>query len=176
MRLILSVLIAAAGTAGAGSITVGGSIGAASPTMPVVFITTPLCTGQGATPVHYATVPFQVDTSGVYNFSQLSPNGFASLYLYQNSFNPASGTTNCVAADNSGNPVEFSFGLTAGTPYIAVPFDDTFDQLGGTFSLTIDGPGNITAAVPEPSTVLFIGTGLFALMGHRLLRKRSANR
>lgn len=127
----------------AGSATVNGTIDPGDPTLPVVFITTPNCTGQGVAPVLYEVHSFTVDTDGVYNFSATSAGGFASLYLFAGSFDPVNPFPTCVAADNSGNPVTFSYALTVGTTYFAVPFDDTFDQLGGDYTLTIDGPGAI---------------------------------
>lgn len=148
--ILLAVIVLCFGVsinaAVAGSNGVGGTINPGGPTLPVVFITTPNCTGQGVSPVLYVAHSFTVDADGVYNFSATSTGGFASLYLFEGSFDPANPFPTCVAADNSGNPVTFSYPLTAGTRYFAVPFDDTFDQLGGDYSLTIDGPGNILFA------------------------------
>jgi hypothetical protein len=79
---------------------------------------------------------------GVYTLDLSSAGNFASLYLYAGSFDPANPFANCVAADNF-DPISVSFALTAGTTYFAVPFDDTFTQAGGTYSLVANGPGNI---------------------------------
>ncbi len=158
------------GAAQAASATFNGSLGSSDPAMPVVTISGGNCSSQGSFAVHYDAVPFTVDAGGSYSFSLTSAATFASLYLYQSVFNPASGLTNCIAAEN-GTPVEFSFALQTGTTYTAVPFDDTFNQLGGDYSLTIDGPGVITA-VPEPQAYALFGAGLLAMAGLRRLRQR----
>lgn len=131
------------GSASAASVSFGGTIAPGDPVMDVVFITSPNCTGQGSGDVLYHLYPFTVDVSGTYDFSLTSPGGFASIYLFQGSFDPANGFPTCIAGDNSGNPVDFSEALTAGTQYYFVPFDDTFVQAGGSYSATISGPGNI---------------------------------
>jgi hypothetical protein len=131
----------AVGSVFAGSVTTSGTITPGGPTMPVVFISPPNCTGQGASPVHYTVYPLNVDVAGVYNFSLTSDGGFASMYLFAGSFNPAAAFPTCIAGDNSGNPVTFSEALDPAVNYFVVPFDDTFGQLGGGYTLTIDGPG-----------------------------------
>ncbi len=128
----------------AGNASISGTIDASNPTMPVVFISTPNCTGPGASLVHYEAIPFSVDADGSYTIEVTSDGGFASMYIYENSFDPANGFVNCIAADNSGNPVSVSESLTAGTSYFLVVFDDTFDQLGGNYSASFSGPGNIS--------------------------------
>ncbi len=171
--LIAAGLAALASTAQAGSVTISGTIGASDPSMDAVLITTPTCSYQGSTPVRYEAIPFTVDQSGPYQFSMTSLVGVGSLYLFENSFNPADPLPTCMAADNSGNPVEFSFALTAGTPYISVPFDDTFSQGGVTYALTISGPGNIAVTtVPEPAGIFLVGSALLALVGLGTHRRR----
>jgi hypothetical protein len=88
----------------------------------------------------YEVIPFVVSASGNYTFSLTSPGGFASLYLFTTPFDPNTPFPSCIAADNTGNPVDFTEALTANVLYLAVPFDDTFSQAGGTYSLTISGP------------------------------------
>lgn len=144
LSLLVLVLAVSATTAFAGSANIGGTIVTTDPTMQVVFISTPNCTGQGASPVLYKAYPFTVDADGTYNFSVTSDGGFASMYLFEGSFNPAAAFPTCIAGSNSGNPVVFSEALTAGTTYYWVVFDDTFAQVGGNYSGTVDGPGNIT--------------------------------
>lgn len=170
----LALLAGLAGTAHAGSVTVNGTIGALDPVMPVVTISSPNCSSQGSTQVHYDALPFTVDVSGSYDFSLLSPTGFSSLYLHSAGFNPAAGLATCLAADNTGDPNTFSFGLTAGTTYIAVPFDDTFTQAGVVYALTISGPGNISLAnaVPEPASTALFGGAMLALLAMRRSRQR----
>lgn len=170
--LVAAGLAALASTAQAGSITIGGTIDASDPAMPVVLITPPNCTTQSSEPVRYDAIPFTVDQSGTYQFSLASPVGAAALYLFQNSFNPAAPLPNCVAAGRTTDPVEFSFALTAGTPYISVPIDDTFNQPGVTYALTISGPGNIAVTVPEPAGIFLVGSALLALVGLGTHRRR----
>lgn len=129
----------------AGTLNVAGVVDATDPDMNVVFITTPNCVGQGASPIAYDLVEFTVDQTGSYQFDVTSPGGAVHLYVHANSFDPAASFPTCIAASNS-DPVTLNVNLTAGTTYFAIPFDDTFAQNGDSWSLTIDGPGNITAA------------------------------
>jgi len=142
--LVLSSGLVAA-PASAGSASFSGTLNAADPTMPVVFISSPICTAQGVSPVAYESIQFSVDAAGVYTLD-LTLTGNLSMYLFAGSFNPAAAFPTCVAADNS-DPIQISYGLATGTTYFAVVFDDTAaPQAGGTYSLTISGPGNILAA------------------------------
>jgi hypothetical protein len=141
--VILTLLLLPVGPAFAGSASLSGTLTPGGATMPVVFISTPNCTGQGAAQVLYAQHKVTVDTTGVYDFSVSSPGGFASMYIMSASFNPANGFPACLAGDNSGNPVTLSLNLTAGTTYYVIPFDDTFAQAGGSYTLTISGPGSV---------------------------------
>lgn len=135
----------------AGSASVSGTLDGSDPTMPVVLISSPNCTRQGTTPVAYDAYAFHVDTAGVYTLSLAVGSGNLSLYLMTEDFNPANGFPTCLAADNSA-PISFSFALEANTTYIAVPFDDSFAQGGGTYTLTIDGPGNVFFGPPAGCT------------------------
>jgi len=163
----------------AGTATLNGSLAPGGPTMAVVFISSPNCTGQGASQVLYRAVPLRVSQSGVYDFSTGSTDGFASMYLMTSAFDPAAAFPQCLAGDNSGNPVQFSFALTAGQDYFVVPFDDTFNQQGGQFSLTVSGPGDIltfgqSTAVPALGLVpLLLLAGGLAWFGGRRLRRRT---
>lgn len=150
--VLMFLLTIAVSSVYAGSVTVNGTLDGSDPSMPVVFISTPNCTGQGVTPVHYDVVTFHVDAAGTYNFTLSSPGGFASIYLYITSFNPATGTVNCIAADNTGNPRTLSVSLDPANIYFAVPFDDTFAQTGGSYQLIIDGPGNPILGLPSTLT------------------------
>jgi hypothetical protein len=164
--ILLIALVVGASVVFAGTATVNGTIDSGDPTMPVVFISAPNCTGQGASLVLYEALPFTVDVAGDYSFSLLSDGGFASLYLMDSGFNPPAAFPNCLAGDNSGNPVTFTETLAAGVTYYAVPFDDTFDQLGGNYTLTVTGPGtaslgsaNCPYPLPAGSVVYNIPAG-----------------
>ncbi|MDZ4770226.1 MAG: hypothetical protein SGJ24_13940 [Chloroflexota bacterium] len=146
MLVVLTFSIIGFSAALAGTATFAGTLNSGDPTMPVVFISTPACIGQGVTPVSYDAFNFTVDASGSYTFSLTSSGtvaDFASFYVYQGSFNPAAGMTNCILGVNSGTPKTGSIGLTAGTQYILVVIDDTFNQAGGSYSVGASGPGNI---------------------------------
>lgn len=143
LLLILAVLVsAAASTAFAGTFNASGFVGPGDPSLLVGIILTPNCTGgYGGVNVFYDVYEFQVDTDGLYTVSVLSSN--TAFYLIANTFNPGAVATNCIAASNSGNPQQASAALTAGTTYFVVIIDDTFDQLGQNYDLTISGPGEI---------------------------------
>lgn len=143
---LVSLLILGATAVYAGSASVSGTFPAGgSPTMPVVFISPPNCTGQGASLVQYHAVPFSVDTAGIYTLDLAIASGNLSLYLMTSAFNPAAGFPTCLSGDNN-DPISVSFALAANTTYIAVPIDDSFGQAGGSYTLTISGPGNVYIA------------------------------
>jgi len=155
--LLFALLLAwAIPSASAGTATVSGVLDAADPKMPVVTIATPNCTAQGATMVAYESHQFTVDAAGVYTLdltSVVPAGGLVSLYLHAGGFNPAASFSTCVAADNT-VPIQFTYALVPGVTYFAVAFDDTFAQVGGSYSLTISGPGNVTlGGLPGPDMV-----------------------
>jgi len=135
--ILFSALPVSAGTA-----TLNGVLDASDPTMPVVFISSPNCTGQGVTPVHYEAMVFSVGTTGVYTLDLTSTGAFASFYLYAGSFDPSNGMANCVAADNSA-PEQITYNLVQNSAYYVVVIDDTFAQVGGSYTVQFSGPGNI---------------------------------
>lgn len=147
--------------AAAGSASRTGVIDASDPTMPVVYISPPNCSGQGSFPVHYESIPFYVSASGTYTLDLTSTGEFASFYLYQGSFDPSNGMANCVAGDNS-TPKQIVYGLTQGTAYYVVVFDDQFGQAGGDYTVQFSGPGDILfggaagcdVLLPIPSTAV----------------------
>jgi hypothetical protein len=151
IAVLLCVLLVAVGGVLAGSLTLGGTITSSDPTMPVVFISDPNCTGQGVTPVLYNAHVITVDTTGDYTFLLTSPGSFASLYLYVGAFDPTNGLVNCIAGSNQ-TPTGFTYTLDASLVYIVVPFDDTFAQAGGSYQLDITGPGNIYNGLPPGVT------------------------
>ncbi|MBI3149226.1 MAG: hypothetical protein HYZ17_12025 [Betaproteobacteria bacterium] len=165
------MLLSLAAPASAQVLVLSGTIDGSDPTMPVVFITNPTCAAQGVTPVLYEARPFYVAATGVYNLSQASlPASFASWYLYEYTFSPLAGTTNCVAAMNGpADPLATNVTLQAFRQYIAVPFDDTVAQTGGSYTLTITGPGVIAEGAPAFAAVPALHTwallGLAALLG-----------
>lgn len=141
---VTAALLALCGGAIASAETqiINGVIDSSDPTMPVVFISDPDCTGQGVTPVLYDVYAFTVGQTGVYSFLLNSTGDFASLYLFSPTFDPMNGFPTCIAGAND-NPPVFDEALTPGVQYYVVPFDDTFDQFGGDYQLTITGPGSI---------------------------------
>ncbi len=143
LSLLVGLLVVSALPVFAGSASVSGTFPAGgTPTMPVVLISSPNCTGQGASLVQYDAYAFSVDTAGSYTLDLSIGSGNLSLYLMTAGFNPAAGFPTCLAGDNN-DPISVSYGLAANTTYIAVPFDDSFTQDGGTYTLTISGPGNV---------------------------------
>ena len=144
----------------AGSISFSGTLVPGGPTMNVVQITTPNCTGVVAFPVLYQAHSFRVDAAGTYTVSATDTDNNPAVYLYENSFNPANGLTNCVAASNSGVSATFSFGLDPSKIYYVVAIEDSFAQDGDSYQISISGPGNIFAGtggcgidIPEGSVV-----------------------
>ena len=132
--------------------TFTGTIASTDPTMGVVQISPPNCLAQIPTPVHYNVIPLTILASGQHDISLTSASTgagttFASMYLYKGSFDPANGTQNCVAADNSGNPKTITYSATVGTPYFIVVFDDTFAQSGGTWQVVVTSPATADMGV-----------------------------
>lgn len=158
--LLLLVASSLATLAHAATSTLSGTI-TATPEMPVVFISTPNCTAQGASLVNYHMQPFTVSIGGSYQVSVTSVTGTlppdqASIYIYQDAFDPANGMTNCIAGANNDPATIPALALTAGTPYFLVVFDDTFEQLTETtparYVVTFDGPGVAVGAVTATAT------------------------
>lgn len=152
LALIILFLLAVL-PAEAGSASRTGVIDASDPTMPVVFISPPNCSGQGVFPVHYESILFSVGTSGTYTLDLTSTGEFASLYLYQGSFDPANGMANCIAGDNF-SPKQVVYNLAQGTAYYVVVFDDQFAQAGGDYTVQFSGPGDIFFGGPAGCDVL----------------------
>ena len=148
--ILLTVLIGllALGTAPAfaGSASISSALPAGgTSTMPVVFISGSTCAGQGAFPVTYKAHAFTVDAAGTYTVDLSGVAGTFALYLNTSAFDPSAAFPSCLTADNT-DPLGVSFGLTAGSTYYAVVIDDTFPQAGGSYTLTVSGPGNVYLA------------------------------
>ena len=148
-----ALMIMSAGAAGALTLTYTGTITPEDPTMPVVFITPPNCTGQGVTLVHYQVIEFPQGVPGTYTFTLTSPADFASIYLYEGSFDPANGTENCVAGDNN-SPKQITYDFLPNTDYFLVVFDDTFTQNGGDYEVVVEAPDPPadTVGLVDPTT------------------------
>lgn len=152
--VIVLSLIFGVGASLAGSAAISGAIDSSDPTMDVVMITTPNCTTVFPFVVHYETHAFTVDTDGTYIFTVTDPGNNTAFYVFAGSFDPTNPVPTCVAASNT-NPITLPVTLTAGTQYFGVVIDDTFAQLGMTYTLAIDGPGAIAFGFPEATTCTY---------------------
>lgn len=150
VAMVAAGLMVGTATANALTNTYSGTSTSTDPTMPMVAIVPPVCTTQLVTPVHYDVVEFRRPLAGTHSFSLTSTGptaNFASMYLYQGSFDPANPLNNCVAADNSGNPRTITFDFLPNTPYFLVVFDDQLAQQGGDWQVVVESP------TPPPDTV-----------------------
>lgn len=141
-RLVLALSLLAL-PALAGSDTVTGTLVPGGPTLSQVgIISTPNCTGAyTAFAVLYGLAPLQVGTSGTYQVDE--PGSTSAVYILQGSFDPDAVAATCIAASNT-NPISLGVVLTAGVQYFAVVIDDTFEQGGLDYTLTVSGPGTVS--------------------------------
>src|SRR5262245_47725101 len=124
VSLAVTMVLLAGASASAATFT--GTVTSSDPTMNVVSIVDPNCGGQIPSPVHYDFVAVSTSVSAPYTFTLSSTGNAASFYLYQTSFNPAAGATNCIAASNANK--RFTEPLNAGTNYVIVIINDDVDQ------------------------------------------------
>jgi hypothetical protein len=147
-------LVIGAGIANARTDTFTGTIDDADPTMPVVTISPPECIMASVTPVHYDVIEFLRPLAGTHSFAMTSTDNFASAYLYEGSFDPTNPLENCVAADNSGDPIEITYDFLPNTPYFLVVFDDQGAQPGGDWEVVVESPDPIpdTVGLVDPAS------------------------
>lgn len=112
------------------------------------------CAGLTATtgPMAYSLQPFTVDTSGAYDISSIQDGEFDGfVFLYEGDFDPANPLDGCVTGNDDGDDgigtsdIDGA-ALTAGTDYLVVTTGFSAVDVG-TFTNTIDGPGEITLGV-----------------------------
>lgn len=160
MVAVLAVLTATTAPASADVVVFSGIIPAGdTQTMSVVSISSPNCVSQGVTAVAYREHLVAPGESGMFTFTvtpdeENPANSLMSLYIMTDGWDPAAALPFCIAGDNS-EPVSLTVPLNAFTRYYAVVFDDTFSQVGGGYTLTVEGPG-LTPPLTRPD--LPIGT------------------
>lgn len=154
MVAVLAVLTATTAPASADTVVFSGLIPAGdAQTMPVVAISSPNCVSQGVSAVAYREHRVAPGESGMFTFT-VTPdagnpvNSLMSLYIMTDGWDPAAALPFCIAGDNT-EPVSLTVPLNAFTRYYAVVFDDTFTQVGGGYTLTVEGPG-LTPPLTRP--------------------------
>jgi hypothetical protein len=131
-----------------------------------------------ATNVPFNVQAFTVSASGLYSFA-LTANFDSFLVLYRRGFDRSAPLANALIAADDGGPgldPAFDFTLTAGEIYFVVPTGFSNNEHGA-FVGTISGPGVISPVgvllLPEPATMLLLGTGLAGVVGAARGRRRA---
>jgi hypothetical protein len=143
--LVLGSLLVAAPAGAVVETTYNGVLDDTDPTLNVAFISTPVCTGLGSTPVHYDVIEFPDAIGGTYTILETTSTVNIGVYVLEGSFDPLDVFATCVAASNT-NPIDLTYDFVEGTDYYVVVFDDTFDQAGGDWEVEITSPD------PPPTT------------------------
>lgn len=179
LALALAASVASTSAFAGTSVFTGDTTGGPTYNRPIAG-TPPVALSGVGTAVSYVVTPFTVSVSGNYNF--LNSSGHDSfLGVHSNLFDPTDALLNALAYDDDSGPGTDSqitgLSLLAGVSYFAISTGFANTDFG-TFTLTIDGPGDIIGGaggggVPEPATWAMMIFG-FAGIGAALRRRRSA--
>jgi hypothetical protein len=150
--LVLMVLLLTTVTAFADTVSWSGTLGPGDPTW-----FRPDCSGITGSEEWYDVQQFTVSADGSYTFTVTALTGAVSpdtyYLLYQNSFDSAQPSVNCIAEDDDGNGAAITYAsqmtvnLVAGVPYTLVTTqccDGVTPEEAADYTNEITGPGVIT--------------------------------